>query len=472
MRNFILSFSAVFGLCITTLAEKPNIVFILCDDLGIGDVGCYGQEKLKTPHIDSIAASGMKFENHYSGSTVCAPSRSSLMTGQHTGHTYVRGNNPNGGNAPRPEIGQLPLPENVVTIPKLLQQAGYATGMFGKWGLGGPENSGASKRQGFDEFFGYYCQSRGHTYYPAFLWRNSEKVPLDGNTYSHDLIWDEGLDFIRRNAKVKTPFFTYYSITVPHASMTAPQALHEKWCKVYPEFNETIGKYGGVGMGKDREIRNPIAGFAAMMENLDNQVGTLIAELKQLGVYENTIIVFTSDNGAHREGGHQPDFWNSNGPFRGIKRALYEGGVHVPLLVSWPKQIAPGSGSDHICAFWDWLPTFAELGGASLPTDAQIDGISMVPLLTGKADQQQKHQYLYWEFTEGKPRKAVRAGKWKAIRTYAPDGKTLVKSELFDLEADLGETTNLAEKYPEKTQELERMMDAAHGDSESYLFRR
>lgn len=470
MRNRILLFLAIFGLSLSATAGKPNIVFILCDDLGIGDLGCYGQEKLKTPHIDSIGSNGMRFENHYSGSTVCAPSRSSLMTGQHTGHTYVRGNSPNVGNAPRPKIGQLPLPKDAVTLPKLLQKAGYNTGMFGKWGLGGPDNSGATPRQGFDEFFGYYCQSHGHTYYPKYLWRNRKKVELDGDTYSHDLIWDEGLEFIRDSVKSRKPFFTYYSITVPHAAMTAPQDLHEKWCKVYPEFNDKVGRYGGVGMGKDGQIRNPIAGFAAMMENLDNQVGELVAELKKLDVYEDTLIIFTSDNGTHREGGHNPDFWNSNGPFRGHKRALYEGGIHAPLLVSWPKKIEPGSTSDHICAFWDWLPTLAEIGGAKVPSKTEIDGISMVPLLTGKGDRQKTHKYLYWEFTEGKPRKAVRAGKWKAIRTYASDGETLVKSELFDLENDVGETTNLAETYPEKAQELERMMDAAHADSEFYHF--
>lgn len=472
MKVWVLLVLAVLGLGLSAGAAKPNMVFILCDDLGIGDLGCYGQEKLKTPHIDSLATSGMKFENHYSGSTVCAPSRSSLMTGQHTGHTYVRGNNPNGGNAPRLEIGQMPLPKNAVTLPKLLQKAGYETGMFGKWGLGGPNNSGATPRQGFDEFFGYYCQSHGHTYYPKYLWRNREKIELDGDTYSHDLIWDEGLEFIRDCAKARKPFFTYYSITVPHAAMTAPPALHEKWCGVYPEFNDKVGHYGGVGMGKDGQVRNPIAGFAAMMENLDNQVGELIAELKQLGVYDNTIIIFTSDNGTHREGGHNPDFWNSNGPYRGVKRDLYEGGIHAPLLVSWPKHIEPGSTSDHICAFWDWLPTLAQLGGAKVPSGTQIDGISMVPTLAGKPEKQQQHPYLYWEFTEGKPRKAVRAGKWKAVCTYSDDGQTLVKAELFDLETDPGETTNLAEQQPDKMEKISAVMESARSESEYYRFRK
>lgn len=460
------------GCSFSWAVTPPNIVFVLCDDLGIGDLGCYGQEKLKTPQIDRIATDGMLFENHYSGSTVCAPSRSSLMTGQHTGHTYVRGNGTNGRNAVRPKIGQFPLPEDSLTIPKLLKSRGYATGMFGKWGLGSPNNSGASIKQGYDEFFGYYCQSHAHTFYPQYLWHNSQKVLLDGDTYSHDLIWNKGMDFVRENAKSKTPFFAFFSITVPHACMSAPEELHEKWCKVYPQFNDQIGRYNGVGMGKDREVRNPIAAFAAIMENLDNQVGALVVELKELGVYENTIIIFTSDNGAHSEGGHDPKFWNSNGDFRGLKRDLYEGGVHVPLLVSWPDYIKPGSRSKHISAFWDWLPTFAQLSGATIPDDAVIDGVSMVPLLVGKPKQQEAHPYLYWEFMEGAPRKAIRAGKWKAIWFYKADGTTLVKSELFDLDADIGETKNLVQQYPEKMQELARMRDAAHSDSEFFLFRR
>jgi arylsulfatase A-like enzyme len=472
MKISLFSILAVLGLCFSTMAERPNIVFILCDDLGIGELGCYGQKKLKTPHIDSIATHGMKFENHYSGSTVCAPSRSSLITGQHTGHTFVRGNNPNGKNAPAHSIGQLQLPEDSITLPKLLQKVGYATGMYGKWGLGGPDNSGSSKNQGFDDFFGYYCQSHAHTYYPKYLWHNSKRISLDGNTYSFDLIWDKGMDFIRKNAHAKKPFFAYLSITVPHATLSAPEALHKKWCKVYPEFNDTVGKYGGRGMGKDRVVHNPIAGFAAMMENLDNHVGSLIAELKKLGVYKNTIIIFTSDNGAHHEGGHKPEFWNSNGDFRGYKRDLYEGGVHVPLLVSWSKRIKPGSQSKLICAFWDWLPTLAEVSGTKIPVNAKIDGISFAPTLVGKTARQKKHRYLYWEFTEGKPRKAVRAGKWKMILTYKNDGETLIKTELFNLDMDIGETKNLAQQHPEKVQELSKMIDAAHTDSPFYLFLR
>lgn len=452
-------------------ALRPNIIFILCDDLGIGDLGCYGQEKLKTPNIDSLAETGLLFQNHYSGSTVCAPSRCILMTGQHSGHTYIRGNSPSGDGVTQPEFGQYPIPEDLITIPKLLKQAGYATGMYGKWGLGGPDNSGASTLQGWDDFYGYYCQSRAHSYYVKYIWHNTDKVELDGDTYTHDLIWNKGMDFVKQRAKADSPFFAYFSITVPHATMAAPQELHEKWCSIYPQFNDTIGNYGGRDMGKDRRIRNPVAGFAAMMENLDNQVGALIHELKVLDIYENTLIIFTSDNGAHKEGGHKPDFWNSNGPYQGHKRSLYEGGIHVPLLVSWPSQIRPGTQTDHLSAFWDWLPTFTELAGVPVPVEAEIDGLSMAPLLTQDQARQKTHKFLYWEFTEGVPRKALRSGDWKLILSYAPDGITIKKTELFNLKKDTAESRNLFQGHPEKVQELTAGIQASQTPSDTFPFR-
>jgi len=438
--------------------EKPNIVFILCDDLGIGDIGVYGQEKLKTPNIDSLARTGMLFTNHYSGSAVCAPSRCSLMTGRHMGHAFVRGN------------ARHALPADTVTLAKVLKSAGYATGMFGKWGLGGAENSGSSKNQGFDEFFGYYNQGHAHTYYPTYLWHNDDKIELDGETYSHDLIWNKGMAFIKKEAKAGKPFFAYMAVTIPHAAMSGPPDLVEKWRKVYKEFDKKTGRYGGEPNAKDKIVVNPIAGFAAMMEDLDNQVGGLIAELKRLGVYKNTIIVFTSDNGAHHEGGHDPKFWNSHGAFRGYKRDLYEGGVHVPLLVSWTAAIKPGSKSNEISAFWDWLPTFAEIAGAEIPPGTKIDGVSILPTLTGKPQNQEHHKYLYWEFTEGGPKKAVRAGKWKAVWFYQTDGKTLRDVELFDLSKDIGEKHNVAKSHPEKLQELANYRDESHVDSKFFKF--
>ena len=472
--NKVLAAGTVIGTAISLYgaeAEKPNIVFILCDDLGIGDIGVYGQQKLKTPNIDSLAMTGMKFTNHYSGSTVCAPSRCSLMTGLHMGHAFIRGNNPKGQGIPPHNIGQCPIPEDSVTIPKILKKAGYTTGMFGKWGLGGPNNTGSSSKQGFDEFFGYYCQGHAHTYYPKYLWHNSEKVELDGNTYSHDLIWNKGMEFIRKEAKAGKPFFAYMAVTVPHAAMSAPPALHEKWRKIYPQFDKVIGRYGGKNCGKDKQVINPIAGFAAMMENLDNQVGGLIGELKKLGIYDNTIIIFTSDNGAHREGGHQPSFWDSNGHYRGLKRDLYEGGIITPMLVSWPAKIKPESVTGELSAFWDWLPTFAEIAGVKLPENYKTDGVSLVPTLTGDPEKQEHHKYLYWEFTERGPKKAIRSSNWKAVWFYEPDGVTVKKQELYDLSKDIGEQDNVADKYPEKMQELEKMRDNAHSDSPFFQFR-
>ena len=445
--------------------NSPNVIFILCDDLGYGDIGCYGQKKNKTPNIDSLAKEGIQFTDHYSGSTVCAPSRSVLMTGQHTGHTPVRGN---GANGRRPD-GSDPraMPANAYTMPKMFKKAGYQTGMFGKWGLGSHEDTGNVKTQGFDAFYGYYSQSHAHTFYPMFLWDNQKKIEMDGNTYSHDLIWNKGIDFIRKNARSKIPFFVYYSITVPHAAMSAPPELHKKWRKVYPEFDSKIGKYGGLGMGKDREVINPIAGFAAMIENLDNQVGALLKELKELGVDENTLVVFTSDNGAHHEGGHDPEFWDSNGPLRGLKRNLTEGGIRTPMLMRWPGVIKPGSRTDHISAFWDFLPTFAEMAGESIPADAKIDGISMLPLLSGNDSAQDKHKVLYWAFNERGAKQALRSGKWKLIR-YRNNDTGNHDVHLYDLEKDIAEDNNLAESNPEVVSRLIKLMDSEHVESPYY----
>ncbi|MDD2600689.1 MAG: arylsulfatase [Kiritimatiellae bacterium] len=445
--------------------SKPNVIFILCDDLGYGDLGCYGQQKNKTPHIDALAQAGMLFTDHYSGSTVCAPSRSVLMTGQHTGHTPVRGN---GGMGKRPD-GADPqsLPASTYTMPKMFKSAGYQSGMFGKWGLGSKEDAGNALKQGFDAFYGYYDQSHAHTYYPMFLWDNNTMVEMDGHTYSHDLIWGKGLEFIRKNARSKTPFFCYYSITVPHASMSAPPELHEKWRKVYPEFEKVVGKYGGKGMGKDREVINPIAGFAAMIENLDNQVGELMAELKSLGVDQSTLVIFTSDNGAHREGGHDPEFWSSNGPLRGLKRSLTDGGIRTPMVMRWPEVIQPGRRTAHVSAFWDFLPTFAAMAGATIPSEAAIDGISMLPLIAGDESSQAKHKVLYWAFNEGGPKQAIRAGQWKLIR-YRNNKTGAHEIHLYDIEKDISEEDNLAQKFPEVVSQCLKLMDEQHSESPYY----
>lgn len=283
-----------------------------------------------------------------------------------------------------------------VTIPTLLKKAGYVTGLFGKWGLGAP-GSASDPAVFFDEVFGYNCQRQSHTFYPKHLWHNKKKVPLDGKTYSHDLILQAAMDFIKANKE--KPFFCYMPVTIPHAAMHAPKDLHDKYRKRFPQFENKVGKYAGT------QVQNPVAAFPAMVEHLDNGVGEILALLKKLGLDDNTLVIFTSDNGPHREGGHDPGFWDSNGPLKGLKRDLYEGGIRVPFLARWPGKIKPGSASDHISAFWDMLPTFCEMAGIAAPKDT--DGISILPALLDK--KQKEHDYLYWEFTERGGSQALRS---------------------------------------------------------------
>ena len=381
--------SCLFAVCLFVLASasdaadaaKPNIIYILLDDAGYGDLSCYGQHRFATPNIDALASEGMKFTDHYSGSTVCAPTRCSLMTGMHTGHTYVRGNR-----EVQPE-GQAAMPADIVTIPRLLKKAGYTTGAFGKWGLGAPGSPSDPARH-FDLFYGYNCQRQAHSYYPDHLWKNFDRVELDGKTYSANLIGDAALKFISDNKQ--GPFFAFLPVTIPHAAMHAPESYVAPFRKKFPQFEDKIGKYSGP------PVKNPIAAFAGMMTLLDEQVGEILALLKQLGIEEDTLVMLTSDNGPHREGGHDPDFFDSNGPLKGYKRDLYEGGIRAPLLARWPGTIKPGSTSDHVSAHWDMLPTFCQLAGIDPPAD--VDGISMVAALKGEP--QLQHDYLYWEFYE------------------------------------------------------------------------
>ena len=421
--------------------RKPNIVYILADDLGYGDLSCYGQEKFGTPAIDRLARDGMKFTQHYSGSTVCAPSRCALMTGLHTGHAQVRGNKP-----ARPE-GQSPMKAGTVAIPTLLKQAGYVCGMFGKWGLGAP-GSTSDPMEFFDEFYGYNCQGQAHNFYPGHLWHNREKVGLDGKTYSHDLIMKAALDFIADNKD--EPFFCYMPVTIPHAAMHAPKELHDKYRKQFPQFEGKTGKYAGP------KVQNPVAAFPAMVEHLDNGVGQVVELLEELGIADNTLVMFTSDNGPHKEGGHDPEFFNSNGELRGIKRDLYEGGIRVPLLARWPGEVKASAVSDHVSAFWDMLPTFCEMAGVKSPED--IDGISMTGALLGT--RQKKHDYLYWEFTERGGKQAIRQGDFKAVRLKVSKNPEAA-IELYDLADDPGETTNIAGEHPEKVQEMKKLFEKA-----------
>jgi arylsulfatase A-like enzyme len=419
-------------------AARPNIIYIMADDLGYGDVGCFGQKSIKTPNIDNLAADGMRFTDHYAGSTVCAPSRCSLMTGLHTGHAYIRGNG-----EVKP-MGQRPLLKDTVTVATLMKQAGYATGLIGKWGLGGPDSEGTPNRQGFDYFFGYLCQRHAHNSYPEYLFRNEERVPLAGNVlpepkradgagvaekkaqHSNDLFTREALTFIEKNWN--RPFFLYLPYTIPHANNEAGNKGMEV---------PTDAPYSDEGW--PQQSKN----HAAMITRLDRDIGTLMAQLDWLGIADNTLVIFTSDNGPHHEGGADPEFFDSNGPLRGIKRDLYEGGIRVPLIARWPGKIEKGTVTDHVSAFWDFMPTAAEVAGVKTP-DA-IDGISYLPVLLGK--QQTEHEFMYWEFHE---EQAVRMGKWKGVRLL---GEPL---ELYDLSKDIGEAKNVADKHPDIVKKIER----------------
>ncbi|GAB4014650.1 arylsulfatase [Spirosoma koreense] len=459
--------------CIDSLAQtratgRPNIVFILADDLGYGDVGINGQKLIKTPNIDRLAREGMQFTQFYAGTSVCAPSRSSLMTGQHTGHTYIRGNK-----SVEPE-GQEPIADSVTTVAELLKRAGYITGAFGKWGLGPVGSEGDPNKQGFDRFYGYNCQSLAHRYYPDHLWDNDRKVVLPANEnlrqtneYAPDLIQKQALDFLdARNGN--QPFFLFLPYILPHAELMAPNdSLLAYYKGKFPEKPFKGADYGpDAKTGGYASQAYPHATFAAMVARLDLYVGQVMAKLKAKGLDQNTLVIFTSDNGPHIEGGADPGFFNSSGGFRGVKRDLYEGGIREPFFARWPGAIKAGSRSEYVGAFWDLLPTFTELAGAQTP--AHLDGLSLVPSLTGKGAQK-KHDYLYWEFHENGGRQAIRQGNWKAVRLQVstdPNGPV----ELYDLVKDPAEAHNLASQYPDKVKELSQLMKKAHIDSPLFPF--
>jgi arylsulfatase A-like enzyme len=437
-------------------ADKPNIIFILADDLGYGDLGCYGQKVIQTPNIDKMAAEGMRFTDHYAGSTVCAPSRCCLMTGFHTGHAWVRGN------------GRVPLRPSDVTVAELLKKAGYSTGIIGKWGLGEPDTTGIPNRQGFDYWFGYLDQRHAHNYYPEYLWKNEEKFMLKNKVnhiiggrdrtpggvatkrvqYSHDLFAADALRFVRDNKN--GPFFLYLALTIPHANDEAGKKGME-----VPSF----GPYA------DKDWPDPQKGQAAMITRMDGDIGRLMEEIKTLGLDGKTLVMFSSDNGPLKEGGADPAFFDSAGPLRGYKRAVYEGGIRVPLIARWPGKIKAGSVSHHVSAFWDFLPTCCELAGVRPP--AGIDGISFVPTLLDHGRKQKEHEYLYWEFFEQGGKQAIRMGDWKGVRLNVarnPNGPI----ELYNLKDDIGETTNVAAQHPDIVAKLEAYMKAAHTPSEHW----
>jgi len=433
-------FLGTLGAALPALAQtqKPNIVFILADDLGYGDLGCYGQAQIATPNLDRLASDGMRFTQAYAGSTVCAPSRCCLMTGMHTGHARIRGNSPD-----------IPLRPEDRTIPELLKTAGYRTGMFGKWSLGAIHTTGYPTRKGFDEWFGFFNQTQAHTYYPEILVDGDKDVIIRGNfgrnkktEYAPDLFRERALKFMDKNRS--EPYFLYYPVTIPHA-------------------NNELGSETGNGMEvpedapySSKDWPQVEKNFAAMVTRMDRDIGLLLQKLKDTGAEKNTLVLFSSDNGPHKEGGHSPDFFRSSGPLRGIKRALYDGGIRVPLIARWPGRIKPGTTNDHVCAFWDFMPTFVEVAGATAPRG--IDGISFLPALLGRP--QQKHEYLYWEFHEGGFAQAVRSGDWK-----------LVGKELFDLKTDIGERTDVAAQHPDVAARLGQMMASARTDSADFPIR-
>ncbi|MEG1187917.1 MAG: arylsulfatase [Bacteroidales bacterium] len=436
--------------------STPNVVFILADDLGYGDLSCYGQEKFETPNIDRLALNGMRFTQCYSGTTVSAPSRSALITGLHTGHTFVRGNK-----EIKPE-GQFPLPADTRTIFQLFQEAGYTTGAFGKWGLGGIGTSGEPNNMGIDNFYGYNCQLLAHNYYPDHLWENKQRIELDGNknkgteSYSQDLIHEKAIQFLDQQDS-KKPFFMYYPAILPHAELIVPEdSIIRKFRGKYPE-KPYRGDDSGQRRGEYCSQVYPRATFAAMVYRLDVYVGQLVEKLKEMGVYDNTLIVFTSDNGPHQEGGADPDYFNSNGMYRGYKRDLYEGGVRVPMIVSWPGHVKPGTETNFMCSFWDMMPTFKEMF-AGKPSKDKTDGISIYPLLTGKKGQKE-HDYLYFEFQEMGGRQAARKGDWKLVHLNI---RNKPRFELYNLASDPQEKHNLISQYPEKAEELKAIMQEAH----------
>ena len=430
--------------------KKPNIIFILADDLGWGDLGCFGQKQIKTPYLDRMAAEGMKLTDHYAGSTVCAPSRATLMLGLHTGHLRTPGQ------------GQRLVPKDV-TVAKLLKKNGYATAAVGKWGLGQAGTDGVPNKQGFDYWFGFLHQGRAHFYYPQWVWRNQAKYYLEKNrggkmgTYVHDVFTEEAVKFIRANKA--RPFFLYLPYIIPHAEMVVPEdsaAPYRGKFKERPFVTSEGGSAGGTrgpqGTGYCSQP-TPFAVHAGMIGRMDRDIGRIFALLKELGIDDNTLVIFSSDNGPHGEGGADPKFFRSAGPFRGMKRSLHDGGIRVPTIARWPGRIRPGTKSDHPSAFWDFLPTACEAAGIQPPKN--IDGISYLPALLGRP--QKAHEHLYWDWGG---LQGLRMGRWKAIRPY---GKKNIR--LYDLAKDIGEATDIAAEHADQAAKMNAVLDTLAAES-------
>ena len=434
-------------------ARKPNIVLILADDLGYGDLGCFGQERLKTPVLDRLADRGLRFTDHYAGSTVCAPSRCVLLTGLDTGHARIRGNSPG------------LLTEADLTVAQVLKRAGYATGCVGKWGVGHPPPPDDPARRGFDYAYGYVSMYHAHNFYPEFVIRNGEQVAIrnevpekwkeaDGRgvatrkvDYVPDLVAREALAFVERNKD--RPFFLYWALNVPHANNEAGKEGIE-----VPDQ----GPFAGADWPEQEK------NFASVILRMDRDVGRLVEKLDALGLADRTLVLFTSDNGPHQEGGHSADFFESSGPLRGKKRDLTEGGIRVPTIAYWPGTVPAGRTTGCVSGFVDYFPTFAELAGAAVPA---TDGISLVPTLTGRPEAQKPHAYLYWEFHERGFSQAVRFGQWKAVR----NGSRAAPVELYDLSADIGEEHDVAADRPDLVEKAKGLFQTARTESDAYPIR-
>ncbi|MFT6879835.1 MAG: arylsulfatase A-like enzyme [Arcticibacterium sp.] len=456
----------IFGLflfsCAREAPQKTNVIYIMADDLGYGDVGVFGQKVIQTPNIDKLAAEGIMLTRHYAGNTVCAPSRCTLMTGLHNGHAAIRGNK------------RVPLKAKDFTVAELFKTKGYTTGLVGKWGLGEEGSSGIPNKQGFDYFYGYLNQAKAHNYYPAFLYENQERDSLDNlvetvtkgyaagigghstnkETYSNNKFQEKSLDFLHQNKD--NPFFLYLALTLPHANN---ESHH---------FGESGMEIPSYGIYENESWPNHQKGHAAMITELDRTVGLVMEQLKADGLDEKTLVIFTSDNGPHNEGGADSDFFDSNGPYRGTKRDLYDGGIRVPTIARWSGSISPGTSSNHLSGFVDFLETMAELLGEKAETK-KTDGISYLPALLGKT--QKKHEFMYWEFGElGGKKGVIFNEKWKCIQLNVNDS-TQARLELYDLEKDIKEENNLANEFPELVQRALTIMEREHTFNPDFNFK-
>lgn len=456
-----------------TSTASPNVVLIVADDLGFGELGCYGQKIIQTPHLDQMAKDGVRFTRFYSGNNVCAPSRCCLMTGKHPGHAFIRDNqNPKGLDDLKAKYGwefpgQIPIPENEFTLPELMKRKGYATAAFGKWGLGHVGTTGDPAKHGFDLFYGYYCQVHAHNHYPKFLWRNQTKEQLPGNNatlsgaiYSQDRFVEEAMQFIEGNQK--QPFFLYLPFIVPHLSIQVPDDSTQAYEGTIQEEDYKHTSY--------LQHPKPRAAYAGMVSRMDQGIGKILKKLDELRLSENTVVIFTSDNGATygRLGGTDSDYFDSAPQCRGRKGSMYEGGIRTPMIVQWKGKIAANRQSPWIGAFWDVLPTIADMVQAPIPSG--LDGMSFYPELIGTG-KQAEHEFLYWESPGYGGQQAVRLGSWKGTRQQlqkSKKDKTPPVLELYQLDEDPAESQNVAEKHPEIVQKIEAIMKSEHVPSSTF----